>query len=70
MDDSAGAPQPVATEAALTAASSAEGEVDVPMDGTKDQSPPRTKVPPLPGFLAAKAQTPSASRSTSWTPTG
>ena len=56
VDDVAGASQPMETEAALTAASSAEGEVDVPMDGTKDHSPPRTKVPPLPGFLAAKAQ--------------
>ena len=40
VDAVAEASQPVATEAALTAASSAEGEVDVPMDGTKDQSPP------------------------------
>ena len=56
VDELAGASQPLATEAALTAASSAEGEVDVPMDGTKDQPSPRTKVPPLPGFLAAKAQ--------------
>ena len=47
VDEVAGASQPLATEAALTAASSAEGEVDVPMDGTKDQSPPRTKVPEL-----------------------
>ena len=59
-DAVAGAPSPMTTDAAPAAASSADGEADVPMTGTKDQAAFPTKdqaaYPSLPGFLAAKAQ--------------
>ena len=46
----------VQTLSGLEAASSIGGGVDVPMPQTEGQTPTQTKVPPLPGFLAAKAQ--------------
>ena len=74
VEDVAGASQPLATEAALTAASSAEGEVDVPMTELRTSLHLELRYRPFRASWQLRprkfTRTPSASRSTRLTPTG